>query len=235
MRVSLRLLNRVPSKSGAAALAALTLIAAATPAGAQYVQIQGVEIAPFIGTRFGGSFDIQTEDIAQPKSTVQTRAALDDAKSLGMSGGVRFDDYSLIEFRYTRSDTSMNFGSALSFEGFPRLELTVNQFHAVFTREFPIREVKGLRSFLAGSVGATYISAANDGFTRFSGGLGTGLTQSLGSRLAIRAEAHWLPILIEPEVSGFACGTVNLGGCLVVLNGRVTQQFELAIGPVVRF
>jgi hypothetical protein len=72
-------------------------------------------------------------------------------------------------------------------------------FHADFTREFVIPEVKGLRSFLTGSVGATHLAAAHDGFTRFSFGFGAGLKQFLGSRLAIRAEAKWLPILIDPK------------------------------------
>jgi len=111
----------------------------------------------------------------------------------------------------------------------------LNQFHADFTREFIVPEVKGLRSFLTGSVGATHIAAAHDGFTRFSFGFGAGLKQFLGSKLAMRAEADWLPILIEPEVGAWACGTLGLGGCVVILNGRLTQQFQLSIGPTVRF
>jgi hypothetical protein len=104
-----------------------------------------------------------------------------------------------------------------------------------FTREFVIPEVKGLRSFLTGSVGATHVAAARDSFTRFSFGFGAGLKQFLGSRFALRAEAKWLPILIDPEVGAWACGTVAAGGCLVVLTGPLTQQFELSFGPVVRF
>ena len=95
--------------------------------------------------------------------------------------------------------------------------------------------MKGLRSFLTGSLGVTHLGASEDGFTRFSFGFGAGLKQFLGSRFAIRAEAQWLPILVEPSVSGFACGTIQFGGCLVVLNGELVQQFQLSIGPVVRF
>ena len=114
-------------------------------------------------------------------------------------------------------------------------DVTLNQFHVDFTREFIVPEVKGLRSFLTGSVGATHVAAARDSFTRFSFGFGAGLKQFLGSRLALRAEAKWLPILIDPEVGAWACGTVAAGGCLVVLTGPLTQQFELSFGPVVRF
>ena len=114
-------------------------------------------------------------------------------------------------------------------------DVTLNQFHADFTREWVVPEVKGLRSFLTGSLGLTHLTAAEDGFTRFSFGFGAGLKQFLGSRLAVRASAEWLPLVVEPAVSGFACGTIQFGGCLLVLNGELVQQFQLSVGPVIRF
>ena len=186
-------------------------------------------MTPFIGLRFGGTFDIQTE---QPS---QTQANWKDASSYGLSAGVRFDGLSLIEFRWTRSTSTLRFDAPLALVGVALGDVTLDQFHADFTREFVIPEVKGLRSFLTGSVGATHIASARDGFTRFSFGFGAGLKQSLGSRFAIRAEAKWLPILIDPEVGAWACGTAGVGGCLVVLTGPLTQQFEFSVGPVVRF
>ena len=53
--------------------------------------------------------------------------------------------------------------------------------------------------------------------------------------MAIRAEASWLPIWIAPEVGGFACGAIQVGGCFVILTGRLTQQYEMTVGPVIRF
>jgi len=212
-----------------ACLALGAILATATPARAQHVELQAFEVTPFLGVRFGGTFDIQTDEPSQAEATLK------DAASYGLSAGVRFDDLSLIEFRWTQSTSALRFDARLRPPGASLGDVTLHQFHADFTREVVIREVKGLRSFLTGSVGATHLAAANDGFTRFSFGLGAGLKQFLGSKLAIRAEAHWLPIWIEPEVGTFACGTVGVGGCLVVLTGRLTQQFELSIGPVVRF
>jgi len=213
----------------ASCLTLVAIVGSAAPARAQYVEIQGFEVAPFIGVRFGGTFEMQ------PDGFLPTEATLKDATSSGLSGGVRFDDFSLIEFRWTQARTSLQFGPPLRFLGEELGAVNMNQFHATFTREFPIHEVKGLRSFLTGSVGATHMTTVNDGFTRFSFGLGAGLKQFLGSKFAIRAEAHWLPILIEPEVGSFGCGTINVGGCFVVLNGKLTQQFEMSIGPVVSF
>jgi hypothetical protein len=229
MRISLKSFNGMSSRGLAACLTLTAILAVATPARAQYVEIQGFEVTPFLGVRFGGIFDIQTDESSQ------TQASWEDAASYGLSAGVRFDDFSLVEIRWTQSASALRFDAPLRFLGASLGDVTLNQFHADFTREFVIPEVKGLRSFLTGSVGATHIAAANDGFTRFSFGLGAGLKQFLGSRLAVRAEAHWLPIWIDPEVGAWACGAVEIGGCLVVLTGRLTQQFELSIGPVVRF
>jgi hypothetical protein len=220
---------RLASRATVLYLTLTAVLATVAPARAQYVEIQSFEVTPFIGARLGGTFDIQ------PDGPEPIEASLKDSMSYGFSAGVRFDDFSLIEFRWTRSTSSLRFGAPFAFLGASVGNVTLNQFHADFTREFVIPEVKGLRSFLSGTLGVTHLGAAQDGFTRFSFGFGTGLKQSLGSRLAIRAEALWLPILVEPSVDGFACGTIQFGGCLVVLNGELVQQFQLSIGPVLRF
>jgi len=225
-------LERVPRVSSRAPVVCLTLVAslaAAAPAGAQYVAIQSFEVTPFIGARLGGTFDLQPDGLGLVEATLK------DATSYGVSAGVRFDDFSLIEFRWTQATSALRVGAPFAFLAASIGDVTLDQFHADFTREFVIPEVKGLRSFLTGSLGVTHLAAAQDGFTRFSFGFGAGLKQFLGSRLAIRAEAQWLPIVFDPSVSGFACGTIQFGGCLVVLNGELVQQFQLSIGPVVRF
>jgi hypothetical protein len=229
MRTPLERFHRVFSRGTVACLTLLASLFAAAPTQAQYVEIQSFEVTPFIGLRLGGTFDIQ------PDGAAQIEAALKDATSYGFSAGVRFDDLSLIEFRWTQATSALRFGTPFAFLDTAVGDVTLNQFHTDFTREFEISQVKGLRSFLTGSVGVTHLGAAQDGFTRFSFGLGTGLKQFLGSRLAIRAEAQWLPILVEPSVDGFACGAIQFGGCLVVLNGELVQQFQLSVGPVVRF
>ena len=229
MRIPLERFDRVASRGTIVYLTLVAILAAGAPARAQYVEIQSFEVTPYIGARLGGTFDIQ------PDGPVQVDARLTDAASYGLSAGVRFDDLSLVEFRWTRWTSTLRFGAPFAFLGASVGDVTLNQFHADFTREWVIPEVKGLRSFLTGSLGLTHLAAAQDGFTRFSFGFGAGLKQFLGSRLAIRAEAQWLPILVEPSVSGFACGTIQFGGCLLVLNGELVQQFQVSIGPVVRF
>jgi hypothetical protein len=209
-------------------LACAAFLADAAPARAQYLEIDSVEVTPFVGVRFGGTFEIL------PDAPVPIDATLKDAQSYGFSAGIRFDQLSLVEFRWTQSTTTLQFDVPFARLGPALGDVRLNQFHADFTREFIVREIKGLRSFLTGSLGVTHMGASHDSFTRFSFGFGGGLKQFVGSKFAIRAEAHWLPIWISPEVGGFACNSVS-GGCLVLLNGRLAQQFELSVGPVVRF
>ena len=205
-----------------------TLVAAQS-ARAQYVEIQSFEVTPFIGARFGGTFE------TQPEAPWEAEATLQDASSYGVAAGVRFDDLSLVEFRWTQSTSALRFSTPFVALGSSLGDVRLDQFHADFTREFVLHEVKGLRSYLMGSVGATHLASQSDGFTRLSFGFGAGLKLFLGSKLGVRAEGHWLPIWVEPDVKAFACGTVGVGGCLVILTGRLTEQFEVSIGPVVRF
>jgi hypothetical protein len=228
MRIPVEHFHRV-SWRAVTFLMLLVALADAAPARAQYVDIQSFEVTPFIGLRMGGTFNIQ------PGDPTSVEATLKDAQSYGLSAGVRFDDYSLVEFRWTQAKSELRFSAPFVSLGPAVGEVTLNQFHGDFTREFVIPEVKGLRTFLTASVGLTHLGTAQDGFTRFSFGFGSGLKQFIGSHFAIRAEATWLPIVVEPSVDGFACGAIQFGGCLVVLNGELVQQYQITVGPVVRF
>jgi hypothetical protein len=207
---------------------ALGILFTTAPAVAQSLELQGLEVTPFIGGRFGGTFDVQ------PAGFAETRASLKDSVSYGVGAGVRFDDFSLIEFRWTRASSALRLdtGVAINPLAAPTVDVTLNQFHGDFSREFPLDEVHAIRPFIMASVGATHLASASNGFTRFSFGIGTGLKVSVTPKLGIRVEARWLPIWVQPEVSTFACG---FGGCVAVLSGRLTQQFEVTAGPVFRF
>jgi hypothetical protein len=209
-------------------LAVASAFSGGAPARAQSVEIQGLEVTPFIGGRFGGTFDVQ------PEGGAEARGSLGDSVSYGVSAGVRFDDFSLIEFRWTRAKSVLRLDTGVSVNPLatPIADVTLNQFHGDFSREFPLDEVNAIRPFIMASVGATHLGTSSNGFTRFSFGIGTGLKVAVNPKLGLRVEARWLPIWIQPEVSAFACG---FGGCIAVLSGRITQQFEFTAGPVFRF
>ena len=118
-------------------LAATFALSGAAPACAQGLEIQGLEVTPFIGGRFGGTFDVQPEGLAE------TRASLQDSVSYGVGAGFRFDDFSLIEFRWTRASSALRFDTGVNVNPLaaPIADVTLNQFHGDFTREFPLDEV----------------------------------------------------------------------------------------------
>jgi hypothetical protein len=169
VRIPLERVYRIFSEHTVVCLTLAAILAAAAPARAQDVKIQSFELTPFIGARLGGTFDIQ------PDGAAQIEATLKDAASYGFSAGVRFDDLSLVEFRWAQSTSTLRFGGPFAFLGASVGNVALNQFHADFTREFVIPEIKGLRSFLTGSLGVTHLGTEQDGFTRFSFGLGAGL------------------------------------------------------------
>jgi hypothetical protein len=158
--------HRVSSKGTAICLTLVAILAAAAPARAQYVEIQSFEVTPFIGARMGGTFQVQ------PDGALPIEATLTDATSFGFSAGVRFDDFSLVEFRWTQATSTLRFGAPFAFVGASLGDVTLNQFHADFTREFVTPAVKGLRSFLTASLGLTHLGASREDFTRFSFGFG---------------------------------------------------------------
>ena len=185
-----------------------------------------VEVTPFVGTRFGATFEIRQE------RAPQAQAFLEEALSSGISAGIRFDGLSLVELRWTRAESTLQSGVGVGPLGVSLANIRLDEFHGDFTREFPVKDFTRVRPFLTASVGATHLGDGNSSFTRLSFGLGTGLKLFLNSMLGVRLQAQWLPIWVEPEVGAFACGG---SGCLVVLSGRSTEQFELNIGPVLSF
>src|SRR6476660_8922977 len=107
----LRCIPVLPRAGAPACLALQALLAFATPARAQYVPIESVEVTPFLGGRFGGTFDVRADQ------TPQTQTIWRDAESYGLSAGVRFDEFSLIEFRWTRSTSTLRFDAPLGLLG----------------------------------------------------------------------------------------------------------------------
>src|SRR5262249_6360315 len=104
----------------------LTMMAAAMPARAQYLEIESFEITPFVGLRFGGTFDVQADQSSQ------TQATLKDASSYGFAAGVRFDEFSMAEFRWTRSTSALRFAPPFASLGPALGDVTLDEFHADF-------------------------------------------------------------------------------------------------------
>jgi hypothetical protein len=196
---------------------------------------QSWDINPFVGGRFGGS--LKLEEVGQPNF----HARIEDNLSFGISGGFRFDQEdctqcSLIEFRWMRELTHVSSKpdplaptpyTTTSF----RAPLTMDHFLGDFTREWVLEGAHAVRPFVTGTLGAVRMEAPASSATRFAFGLGTGFKVFPSSRWGLKFQVEYLPIVLSAEVQRLAC----IGGCIVVLNGGIANQFTASVGPVFRF
>jgi hypothetical protein len=75
------------------------------------------------------------------------------------------------------------------------------------------------------------MSTPADTAVRFEFGIGGGVKVFLKRHWGFRFYAEYLPMLMEGEVQKVVCS----GGCIVVLNGRLMNQFAVTVGPIFRF
>jgi opacity protein-like surface antigen len=201
--------------------AVLLLIAVGTLASAQ----RRFDISPFVGYRSSMTF------YTAPDSQPGVKARLSDGASLGFAAGIRYDETAVIEFRFTRQNTSTTLNGTSVAPSFTTITTRLEQYHADFTREFVFDNAPGVRPFLNASVGATRISWLARTDTRFSFGIGGGVKYFPVKWFGLRLQAQWLPIWLNPELKGIACG----GGCVIVLGGRLASQGEVSVGPTFSF
>jgi hypothetical protein len=184
------------------------------------------DLTPIVGYRTSTSFTTKPGI-----EGVSARVVLDASPSYGAAFGVRLDEDNLIEFRWARENTHSHVEGAVVVPSNGHVKL--DQFHGDFTHEYTLEEwCPWIRPFVMASVGATHFSdAASNSFTRFSFGIGGGVKFFPTRHLGFKLQAQWLPILVEPEVVSFVCGT----GCAFRLQSQGISQGEFAMGPVFRF
>jgi hypothetical protein len=196
---------------------------------------QRYEITPLIGGAFGGT--IKLEQALTPN----VEAHVADSFSFGVAGGIRYegDDgegYNAIEFRWMRQDTHLFFKQdplvptpsvAASF----RPGITLDHFLGDFTHEWNLQDAKMIHPFLTLSAGAARMSAPASSATRFAFGIGTGVKVLPARHWGFLLKVEYLPIVIQGELQRLVCA----GGCVVVLNGGIMNQFVLSFGPDFRF
>jgi len=184
------------------------------------------DFTPTVGYRTSTSFTTQPGI-----EGVSARVVLDSNPSYGAAFGVRLDEDNLIEFRWARENTHSHVEGAVVVPS--SVHVTLDQFHGDFTHEYTLEDWRPwIRPFVMASVGATRFSdAASNSFARFSFGIGGGVKFFPTRHLGFKMQAQWLPVLVDPEVVSFVCGT----GCAFRLQSQGISQGEFAVGPVFRF
>jgi hypothetical protein len=115
---------------------------------------------------------------------------------------------------------------------FPRTKTTVDQFHCVFSHEYPLQQqAPQVSPFIMASLGATNISSeSNPGSTHLSVGVGGGVKFFVNHHWGFRMQAEWLPVFVGPRARAMC-----VPGCSLHLGGALVSQVGIAIGPVIRF
>jgi hypothetical protein len=208
-------------------------VVAAFFCGALALQAQTWQVGGFVGGRFGGSLNIESQSVPN------FHANIADGIAYGLNGGHVFDaddcrNCNLVEFRWMHASTNLQLpqdpfhpGVASTFHP----SLTMDHFLGDFTHEWPSEDYPALRPFLTGTLGAVRMAGPASSTTRFVFGIGAGLKIFPAPHWGVQIQAEYLPIVLHASLQTLVCTT----GCLVVLNGGVANQFQVSIGPLYRF
>lgn len=208
--------SRLPGRSPfrfLAPVAALVLLLP-SPAGAG----RDVELTPFAGFRFGGSFE---DNVAGVDLDVREGAGF------GLILDVQADPDTQYElfygFQRTRLDTDGLFGGA------PLFDLDIHYLHIGGTYLLPGERV---RPFVAGGLGLTFFipeGAGPGSETRFSVSLGGGMKVPFSNRVGLRLEARGF-LTILPESTEIFCVSAGGAACDVRVDGDLFGQVQLLAG-----
>lgn len=177
-----------------------------------------VDVMPFVGFRFGG--DVGTQQIG---TTAPTSTTLDASASYGAVIDIPLSAPRAAELYYSRQQTKLSGGSTSG-------DVTMSVFHVGLVDTVPSADQQ-LSWLLAGTLGATQLSARDGDATRPSIGLGGGFIWMASDHIGLRGDLRALITFSGSGGGSAACG----GGCSVSFHGSVVAQGELSIGLVARF
>ena len=192
----------------------VSLLFAAVPAAAQTV-----EIAPFIGYRFGGDFYELTTN-----RTVDT----DGAQSIGLIGNVRLSSDLFFEAFFTHQEAHVTIPSNLS-QSSSRVRVTVNHFQAGGLREL---EPGRVRPFLTGTLGLTHYEAEGNHEVRFSLAAGGGVKLYPTRHLAVRFDGRVFATIVDADADALFCSP---GVCFGSFDVNAVWQAEFTAAIVIAF
>ena len=197
---------------------AAVLFAAAVPAAAQTV-----EIVPFGGYRFGGSFDV-----VDGGRVVEVK----EAASVGASLSVSVAEDGEIEVLFARQATRL--ASDALFTSTPLFDLVVETWQ--LGGNYLLRDAEDrLRPYIGAGLGITRLvpePSDLESETRFSASFAAGVKVQLARHFGLRFEARGFFTVLESDSRVF-CDSFH--GCLVQTSNSELSQGEVRGGFVFRF
>ncbi len=180
-----------------------------------------VEIAPFIGYRFGGS-------VGDTSSAASY--GIDAARSEGVTISVPVRRDRAVEFLFSRQDTGVDVEGLFDTKHYA---LTIDHWMVGAVGEFPGHTGR-VRPFVAAYLGLTNFRSSNGGGTSdtwFTAALGGGVKVDMASHVAIRFDARAYAVFVSSG-AGAICGP---GACSVAFSGNAMFQGEVAASVVLKF
>lgn len=193
-------------------------------AGAHAAEDLRVEITPYGGYRFGGTFTVDGSD---------DEYELDDAGSAGIIFNLRQYENTQWEVLYTRQRSDARFDGVTINDAVIDIETQTLQLGGTY--QGPGDRV---RPYLAATIGGTRIEASARGSesdTFWSGSIGVGLNVNPSARLGLRAEARAYGVLLDSSTELLCRTGPDLNICAIRVEGDVLGQVELFAGVVFRF
>jgi hypothetical protein len=179
---------------------------------------RGVELTPFAGFRFGGSFEEKVTGV-----DLDAR----EGAAFGLILGVQADPDSQYELFWavqrTRLETDGLFGRT------PLFDLDIHYLHIGGRHVVP---GEGVRPFVSGGLGLTFFipkGGEPGSKTRFSVSLGGGVKVPFSKRVGLRLEARGF-LTILPESTEIFCVSAGGAACDVRVQGDVFGQVQLLAG-----
>ena len=196
--------------------ACMVVLATAPPS-----EAQGVQLTPFVGWRYGGSFtELETGN----------EVTLDASANFGLIVGIPWkkEHRSFLELIWSHQDAEVTVKGAE-----PRsLGLDIDYLHLGGTVPFATPNEK-LETLLSGGIGATCMQADIEGSSSelfFSVSLAGGLRYHLSQRAALRFDLRgWFTI--NSSQGAVFCS----GGCVIAISGSWFAQIEATGGVQLSF
>ena len=185
---------------------------------------RSVELTPFAGYSFGGTFDVTDSDQS---------VELDDAQRLGLILDIRKDDNTQWEVLYDRQDTDAN--AVIVGAPNPNFDLSIQALQIGGTYQW---EGDALRPYMAATIGGTKMDATDNGYgsdTFFSFSLGLGLQYRPLDSFGLRLEWRTFGTVMNSKTDLFCSTGGATNSCLIQVQGHVLWQTGAFAGLVFRF
>ena len=182
---------------------------------------RNLEVTPFGGYRFGGTFELTNSDDAY---------RLDDSPSFGLILNLRDKANTQWELLYSNQSTDARLSSSYQLQPSVRVDSQVLQLGGTYQGRYG-----SLRPYLAMTVGGTHVQTDTASDTFFSGSIGIGVQVNPDARLGLRLEARAYGTLMDSGTGLFCQTGPDANVCAVRIDGKILSQVETFAGLVLRF